>query len=290
MFLPQNVKLLNKHIKRRGVHCSWRLPCTIIYVVGMAVVEHKCNFEQAIEEARRIIKSAEERGIVLRTIGAVAFRIHCPKSSDLYSTLKRELTDIDFVAEQKHASKIDKLFADLGWELKFGRLMYYDRKIYENRASKLKADVFFDKLRMNHTIDLRSRLSIDHLTISVADLFLEKMQIVKINEKDVKDSIVLLREHEVGDGDKEILNIRYAANLLGQDWGLYYTVTENLKKVKYFLNTYPYLAEQGKADVTSKIEKILRAVEDEPKSLGWKMRAKVGAKKKWYTEVGELNL
>jgi hypothetical protein len=116
------------------------------------------------------------------------------------------------------------------------------------------------------------------------------MQIVKINEKDVKDSIVLLSEHDVGDGDKEILNIRYVADLLSQDWGLYYTVTENLKKVKHFLNAYPSLAEQGKVDVDSRIENILRAVENEPKSLGWKVRAKVGTKKKWYTEVGDLNL
>jgi hypothetical protein len=256
----------------------------------MTVVDHTCSFEDTVEEARKIIKIAEERGITLRTIGAVAFRTHCPKSSDLYSALKRELTDIDFIAEQKNASKIDKLFADLGWELRFGRLMYYDRKIYENKSSKLKADVFFDKLRMNHTIDLRNRLNIDDLTISVADLFLEKMQIVKINEKDIKDSIVLLREHDVGEGDQEMLNIKYVTNLLAQDWGLYYTVTENLKKVKYFLYTYPSLTEEDKVHVVSKIEKILKTVEVQPKSVGWKMRAKLGTKKKWYTEVEDLNL
>ena len=41
-------------------------------------------------------------------------------------------------------------------------------------------------------------------------------------------------------------------------------------------------------DIKTKIDKILDAIEREPKSMGWKMRAKVGTKKKWYTEVEEV--
>ncbi len=58
------------------------------------------------------------------------------------------------------------------------------------------------------------------------------MQIVEINEKDLKDSIVLLRAHTVGDTDKDTINAKRIAKLLADDWGFYYTVTTNLKKLK----------------------------------------------------------
>ena len=82
----------------------------------------------------------------------------------------------------------------------------------------MKVDVFFDRLDMNHIIDFKNRLELDFPTISLADLLLEKMQIVQINEKDIKDTIILLREHPVEDPDKETINANYVASLLAEDW------------------------------------------------------------------------
>ena len=65
-----------------------------------------------VEEAKRIIKAAEQRSIVLRVMGAVAYRIHCQKYLSLYNSLGRELSDIDFVGYGKqkrdiaHSNKI----------------------------------------------------------------------------------------------------------------------------------------------------------------------------------------
>ena len=114
------------------------------------------------------------------------------------------------------------------------------------------------------------------------------MQIVKINEKDIKDTIVLLLEHEIGDSDGETINSKYIAKLLSKDWGFYYTVTTNLNKVRSFLDRYEVLTSEQKSNASDKIDKLLEAVEKEPKSLGWKLRAKVGPAKKWYTEVEEV--
>ncbi len=36
------------------------------------------------------------------------------------------------------------------------------------------------------------------------------------------------------------------------------------------------------------ITQIKTAIESSPKSLGWRMRARVGPKKKWYADVEEL--
>jgi hypothetical protein len=149
-------------------------------------------------------------------------------------------------------------------------------------------DVFYDKLEMCHTLDLRGRLELDKPTISLADLLLEKMQIVEINEKDIKDCIVLLRAHNVGSSDRENIDANYVAKLLSEDWGFYWTVTTNLKKIRELMPNYEALAEEDRKDVNSKIENLLTRIEETPKSMGWKMRAKIGTKKRWYNEVDAI--
>jgi hypothetical protein len=74
-------------------------------------------------------------------------------------------------------------------------------------------------------------LELDYPTISLVDLLLEKMQIVRINEKDIIDTIMLLREHDVGSSDDETINIDYMAKTCKSDWGLWKTVTALRSKV-----------------------------------------------------------
>jgi hypothetical protein len=114
------------------------------------------------------------------------------------------------------------------------------------------------------------------------------MQIVKINPKDIKDTIIMLREHEVGDGEKEMFNTPYIVKLLADDWGYYYTVTTNLNQVKSFLGEFEVLTAEDRQDVAAKVDKLLQAIEEAPKSMKWKMRARLGTKQKWYNEVEEV--
>ena len=53
---------------------------------------------------------------------------------------------------------------------------------------------------------MSDRLEAEELTLPLAELLLEKMQIVQINEKDLIDTIMLLREHPVGDMDEGTIN------------------------------------------------------------------------------------
>jgi len=160
------------------------------------------------------------------------------------------------------------------------------RNVYVGPDSKSSIDVFFDKLEMSHTIDLRKRLSVDSPTIPLADLFLAKMQIHEINEKDVKDAIVLIRAHEISDNEQESINEKYIAQLLSQDWGFYHTVTINLNKTKLLLHDYK-IDDTDKNDVLSKVDRLLNRIEEEPKSSTFRFRARIGEKKKWYNEVDE---
>jgi len=119
-------------------------------------------------------------------------------------------------------------------------------------------------------------------------MLLEKMQIVHINDKDVVDTVMLLREHSVGDGTPETIGVRHVAATLAQDWGFYYTVTENLRKIQNRLPSFPELADEDRKDISGKVETILKTIEDQPKTVAWKMTARVGAKKKWYREVEDV--
>jgi hypothetical protein len=82
-------------------------------------------------------------------------------------------------------------------------------------------DVFYDKLlAANHPLDFRGRLKIDSPTITPTDLLLEKVQIVFPDEKDVKDSMLPLRAHEISDQEEENkIGAKFIANKLASDWG-----------------------------------------------------------------------
>lgn len=247
-----------------------------------------------VRQALAIIESAEQNGIRLRLLGAVAFRIHCPVHQGLQVSMNRVLTDLDFAAYYKQEKAIDKFFLkDMGYEaqtaaltpgLMLGRKIYYD-----SRDERPHVDIFFDKLNMCHVVSWQNgRLQIDKPTISLADLMLEKLQIVHINEKDVKDVMMLLLEHGIGDSDNELVNGGYIGKIMAKDWGFYYTSTTNLNKVKSLLGEYDALSSGDRDVISVRIDELLTMIEKEPKSLGWKLRAKVGTKKQWYNDVEEV--
>jgi hypothetical protein len=241
-------------------------------------------------EVNRILDAAKTEGVLLRLLGALAFHIHCPKFSYMQEMLGRTFTDIDFASYHQESSRINKLFVELGYQYDvrvrtlFGsRLVFYDAT-----GSNRHCDVFLDKLEFCHDIDFEDRLEVDYPTIPLVELLLEKMQIVKLNEKDVIDTIMLLREHNVGDSDNETINAGRLAKLTARDWGLWKTVTTNLENVRKATQTNQKLSEEDKKDVDAKITALRTRIDTESKSRGWKMRATIGEKRKWYRDVDEL--
>lgn len=243
--------------------------------------------EKFVKEALEIVEVAKKQNVILRIMGALAIRYHSPKFENLHKSLGREFSDIDFIGYNRQKSEIEKALEKLGYKM---RMLSYSfvmsgRLIFTNEQNGRHVDVFLDRLDMCHTINFKGRLEVDYPTIPLAELLLEKMQIVKLGEKDVKDTIVLIREHTIGNDDKDKININYIAQLLAKDWGFYYTVTTNLNKIKTLLPSYPQLKDDDNKDLTTKIDTMLNRIEEEPKALSWKMRARIGPSKKWYREV-----
>lgn len=251
-------------------------------------------WEEFEKTALEIISAAEQRGIQLRLLGAMAFRIRCPIHHNLQIEMHRVLTDIDFAGYYKQEKAIDKFFInELGYEsqtasltpgLMMGRKIYYDPS-----DERPHIDVFFDKLNMCHVVSWeKGQLEIDDLTISLAHLLLEKLQIVHLNEKDVIDITMLMLEHDVTDGSGAGIDGAYISKIMAKDWGFYYTSTMNLNKVRDLLDGYEALSPADREVIASRIDKLLAMIESEPKNLGWKLRSKVGTKKQWYNDVEEV--
>jgi hypothetical protein len=246
--------------------------------------EQDCEY---IREALRIQAEAEKEGMQLRLLGALAFRYQCPASARHFEALERRITDIDFAAASRHRDRLLAFFKKQGYLVDENALVIGGgfRYIFENPKTNMHIDIFFDQLEMCHTISFKGRLGIDPCSLSLADLLLEKMQIVEISRKDLKDTSLLLLEHPVGRDDFTI-NMDYITPIMASDWGFYHTFTTNLGKVRNEMAGYETLSSSEKETIDNRIKEILHLLVTSEKSLKWKVRARIGTKMKWYRDVG----
>jgi hypothetical protein len=258
--------------------------------IGMAEQDH-AEREKFEKELQRILKASSNAGIILRVIGSLAFQHHCPKFGYLQAAMGRAYTDIDFAAYQRQTREIEALMAGLGY--KENREVFIvsqgERAIYERHEIGIHIDIFYEKLAFSHIIYWNNRLEVDNPTIPLAEMLLEKMQIVQINEKDIIDTIMLLLEHPLGDKDQETINIKYISGLCSTDWGLWRTITMNLEKTGRLAQGYTQLTPEQKETVDTQVKAALARIEREPKSLAWRLRARVGERVKWYRDVDEVD-
>jgi hypothetical protein len=264
--------------------------------------------EKIVEKAQEIVEKASSRGIILRIIGAIGIYLHIkdtPEALNFYTSTPRLserqtlFTDVDLVAYSKQRKDVMNFFEK---ELKYSfnpRLQMIfggKRLLYMDPHDGFKVDVFFDKLEFSHDVLFGSepgkgRLELDYPTITPTDLLLEKLQIHNINFKDIVDIIALLLSHEVGERQEaNVIDAKYIASVLSDDWGFWYDAMENLKLVEQYAQGFldkGVLSQQQLQTIRSRINRIREVVDATPKSKNWLKRAKDGTKKPWYREVEE---
>jgi hypothetical protein len=257
--------------------------------VGMGR-QDQAEREKFEQEVNRITNAARQAGLNLRLLGSLAFQVHCPEYGFLQAKLGRAYTDIDLASYGKEAKAIATLLAGLGYgeDREIFVVTEGGRAIFENASSGLHVDVFYEKLDFCHAISWNGRLEVDWPTIPLAEMLLEKMQIVRINEKDIIDTVMLLLEHPLGAGDQETINLDQIARLCAADWGLWRTTTMNLDKVRQLAQSYSQLSPAQKEHLNRQVTTLLARLEAEPKPLVWRLRARVGDRVKWYKEVDEV--
>jgi hypothetical protein len=246
--------------------------------------------EAYLEEARRLTDEAQKQGLFLRVMGPIALHFYFPGHVELYRKMERlgerVFTDIDYAAYGKQRGKMVPFFEAHGYDLEKRAAMLSggERLIFFSEHIPM-IDVFFDRLNYNHPIDYKNRLEIHPYCVSLTDLLLQKLQIVQINDKDLKDAMLLLLAGEIGEKEDGIVNARYIARLMADDWGFYFTSTTNLHRIKDAMTGVLVLSQAEREAICSKVDLILEYIEGAPKSGKWRGRAKVGTKKPWYNEV-----
>ncbi len=246
--------------------------------------------EAYLEEARRLTDEAGKQGLILRVMGPIALHFYFPEYVDLYRRMERlgerVFTDIDYAAYGKQRGKLVNFFEAQGYQLEKRAAMISGgtRLIFFSPRIPM-IDVFFDKLDYNHPIDYRGRLELNPYCVSLADLLLQKLQIVQINDKDLKDAMFLLLAGSIGEADDRSIDAGYIAKLFSEDWGFYHTATTNLAKISNTVSSVKALDTSQCWKIEARIEELSKIIEAAPKSGKWKSRAKTGTNKPWYKEV-----
>jgi len=272
-----------------------------------ALAGAKARHERMMDEARRIIDAGNDRDVVVRLTGGLAIR-HYAIDLDF---AERDYSDIDLVGLRRQGGELHDLFADLGYLENLyvaqatgngQRQFFKPTEQLESRAHFAKRDgrylpvvtsvppadhidVFLDAMRMGHVIEMRERLTLNTYAISPADLFLSKLQIFYLNEKDVHDVVTLCKDVYVDFEDRPgVLNLRYVAETCADDWGLYVDLMSNIDAVLERLDQYD-LTVNDFTRVRRTLELAQSMMTDEAKSLRWRLRARVGKRLPWRREV-----
>ena len=236
--------------------------------------------EDIVSEGERLLGIAAGEGVPLRLLGGVAVRLKAP---EVPPALAREYKDIDFAVTKKAGGAADKLLRQAGYEphVAFNAMHARERGLYYDESNGRQVDLFIEAFRMCHEIPLGKRLDVETQTVPLAELMLTKLQIIEVNEKDIRDTVLLFHGHPIADHDDGAVNGAHIAALCADDWGLWRTITANLERCRGHVDDYE-LDPADRQRIESRFDELLTRIEAEPKSRGWRRRAKVGERKRWY--------
>lgn len=239
-----------------------------------------------VAEGVRVAEAAAARGLPLRLLGGVAVAVLCPSSRR--PPLRRRYGDIDFATTAAAKDDVSGLIEELCYapDREFNMLHGHRRLRFWDQDNQRHADVFVDGANLCHRIDFRQRLEVTPLTLSPADLTVLKLQVVETNQKDYLDLCAIFADHALTDDDSGV-NSAYIASLSAHDWGLWRTmgiVAE--RSARFALNLPGFEAAERVAERLRGLHSELDTV---PKSRGWKLRSRLGDRKRWYELPEEVH-
>jgi hypothetical protein len=260
------------------------------------------TLQDPLAEALRIVGLADRQGLLVRLMGGMAIRAHAP---DWPARTRRVEVDLDFATRGKDRGAFYELLASEGYtpDKRHNALFGGKQAYFVDVARSRPVDVLVDNLEMCHRFAFADRLAASSPTLPLAELLLSKLQVVKINRKDVLDALVLLAEHPLAQDDGSpdsrtglgAINVPRILSFTSNDWGWWRTVTGNLDTLdKYLaveLTPEDLDLNNGRAvlfDPAAQIAALRAAINDAPKSTRWKLRAKVGERQSWYQEPEEM--
>jgi hypothetical protein len=239
-----------------------------------------------VAEGRRIAGTAAERGVPLRVLGGVAVAMLCPSSRR--PPLARDYADIDLASVGSARDRVVELLESLGYvpDREFNMLQGNRRLYFWDAGNERQVDIFVDEANLCHRLELKKRLEAVPMTLSLADLTVLKLQIVETNEKDHLDICAIFADHDLSQDDSGI-NSTYIAKLAASDWGLWRTlgmVAERSEKFALDLAGF-----EAAELVAQRLRRLRSELDQAPKTRGWRLRARIGERKRWYELPEEVH-
>ena len=249
----------------------------------MAGVNDAAPLSDLRKEVLRVMDAVEEAGLLLKVIGGLAVYLICPSARR--PPLERSYKDLDLVGRAEDARHIEALLESLGYrpDHEFNRLHGHQRLFFWDAENQRQLDVFIDRFSMCHALDFRGRLTEFGRTLPPADLLLTKLQVVEINEKDLKDAAALLADLPL---EPDGIDPARIVAILSRDWGWWRTATESLEKVAGYATGLSNF--EGASVVKERMHSLRDLIDASPKSFKWKTRARVGERVRWYELPEEI--
>jgi hypothetical protein len=232
-----------------------------------------------VAEGKRLLARSAEQGVPLRLVGGVAISLRAP--SALPDVFTRSYADLDFATARGSGGAAARFLRDEGYvpHVAFNALHGQERLLFFDEEHDRQLDVFVGAFRMCHKIPLDERLEVDPVSIPLAELLLTKLQVIQLNEKDIRDALALLHDHPIDDRDADAVNAARVAELCAADWGLWRTITRNLLACRGYADAYDV---PDRATLDERLDTLLDRIEEQPKSRAWRLRARIGERKRWY--------
>ena len=257
-------------------------------------------WDQLAEEAAAIVAETEQRGVTVRVLGSAGIRLHCAAPGKLMDSLGRPAKDIDLVVPEQHRRAMRRYLESRGYVAHRDLMIEMEGTRYSFTHSErgTEVDVFVERLNFCHTIDVRERLHRHPVTLPVEELMLAKLQIVEMTMTDFMDVGVILGTHRVrriepdspladtGPFDPEAIDGKHVAGLLARDWGFHHTATKNLRRIGEMVGPSGAvnLGPESNVRAADGVGRLLTFIDAEPKSMGWRVRAKIGERKQWWQD------
>jgi hypothetical protein len=250
------------------------------------MVEEAAPLADVEAEAARVLERATAAKVLVRLLGGAAVGMH--RHGPRPAALERRYGDIDVVVKKGQDRGLKRLLEDAGYvpNKSFNNLHGDRRLLFYDERNARQVDVFIGTFRMCHTLDLDDRLELHPQTLAPADLLLTKLQVVKINAKDIIDAQALVLGHPVERGPGDVIDLGRLVHVTSRDWGWYTTFTDNLARLVPAVDTP--LPREAAAQVGGRVAAIQQALLEAPKSLGWKARAAMGRRVAWYELPEEI--
>jgi hypothetical protein len=238
------------------------------------------------QEAAALLDAAGP-GLRLRLLGGLAVWMQAP--GGLHPAFVREYGDVDLAVPRRRGHQAEGYLAKMGYEPDrvFNATTGDRRLLFHDPGNGRRVDVFVGRFEMCHTIPIMDRVDVEPRTIPLAELLLTKLQVVQLTAKDRGDAMALLHHHPVADHDAGAVNAAVAAGLCAADWGLWRTCTENLERAREGIASYP-LSETERSHLDEAVDRLRGRIDRAPKTAGWRLRARVGERKRWYREPEEV--